>query len=134
MEHRPAAAGDPAFDSVGFLWASLALFDDAAEPETTSVYRPVSFDLYPVAEARERILRLLEDMPEGAPFENLLPEAERKTVPASRAALRRRSAWSSTFVASLELARQGEVVLGQGADDQPIHVRRASPERDAGAQ
>jgi chromatin segregation and condensation protein Rec8/ScpA/Scc1 (kleisin family) len=29
---------------------------------------------------------------------------------------------SSTFIASLELARQGEVVLGQEQDFQPIHV------------
>jgi chromatin segregation and condensation protein Rec8/ScpA/Scc1 (kleisin family) len=38
--------------------------------------------------------------------------------------LRRRSAWSSTFMASLELARQGDVALGQGRDFAPIHVAR----------
>ena len=38
------------------------------------------------------------------------------------ARVRRRSAWSSTLVASLELARQGKVVLEQVADLQPIHV------------
>jgi chromatin segregation and condensation protein Rec8/ScpA/Scc1 (kleisin family) len=41
--------------------------------------------------------------------------------------VRQRSAWSSTFIASLELARQGEVVLGQEQDFQPIHVARVKP-------
>lgn len=40
--------------------------------------------------------------------------------------LRPRSARSSTFGASLELTKQGEVVLGQGGDFQPIHVGPAS--------
>lgn len=130
----------PALDVVGFLWASLALFDDdAADADTVPLYRPVSFDLYPVAAARARILRVLEDMPDGASFEKLLPDMETITAPAARAALRRRSAWSSTFVASLELARQGDVLLAQEeavqrGEDPPIQVRRASPGRDAGAQ
>lgn len=38
-------------------------------------------------------------------------------------ALKRRSAWSSTFVASLELARQGEIGLEQEQAFAPIHVR-----------
>jgi chromatin segregation and condensation protein Rec8/ScpA/Scc1 (kleisin family) len=41
-----------------------------------------------------------------------------------QAALRPRSAWSSTFIASLELAKQGNVLLGQGGDFKPIHVVR----------
>ena len=36
-----------------------------------------------------------------------------------------RSAWSSTLIAGLELAKQGEVVLGQGWDFEPIHVAPA---------
>jgi segregation and condensation protein A len=117
-----------ALDVVAFLWASLALFDDDPVADTTTVYRPEPFDLYPVAEARERILRVLGTMPEGAALETLLPDAEGTTVPASRPASHvalRRSGWSSTFVASLELARQGAVVLGQGSDFQPIHVAQA---------
>jgi chromatin segregation and condensation protein Rec8/ScpA/Scc1 (kleisin family) len=38
--------------------------------------------------------------------------------------LRLRSAWSSTFIAGLELAKQGDVVLGQGEDFEAIHVDR----------
>jgi chromatin segregation and condensation protein Rec8/ScpA/Scc1 (kleisin family) len=37
---------------------------------------------------------------------------------------KRRSTWSSTFTASLELARQGDVVLGQGEAFKPIHIAR----------
>jgi chromatin segregation and condensation protein Rec8/ScpA/Scc1 (kleisin family) len=39
--------------------------------------------------------------------------------------LRRRSAWSSTFVASLELTRSGAVELRQEANFGEIHVRAA---------
>lgn len=40
--------------------------------------------------------------------------------------LQRRSGWASTLIASLELARQGEVVLAQAGGFQPIHVAPAS--------
>ena len=124
-----SADAGPAIDVIAFLWASLALFDEDPVADTTTVYRPAPFNLYPVAEARERILRVLGTMPDGALLETLLPDAENTTAPAaqpaSHVALRRRSGWSSTFVASLELARQGAVVLGQGGDFQPIHVAQA---------
>jgi segregation and condensation protein A len=124
-----SADAAPAVDIIAFLWASLALFDADPVADTTTVYQPEPFDLYPVAEARERILRVLGTMPDGASLETLLPDAESTTPPASRpasqVALRRRSGWSSTFVASLELAKQGAVVLGQGGDFQPIHVAQA---------
>jgi hypothetical protein len=48
-----------AIDVVEFLWASLALFDDGtAAADTATVYQARPFELYQVAEARERILRL----------------------------------------------------------------------------
>ena len=118
-------AAAPALDVIEFLWASLALFDDdAAEPDTATVYRPVPLDLYAVADARDRILRRLAETPDGATLDRLLPDPDAMAEPTPRSALRRRSAWSSTFVASLELARQGDVVLGQGGDFQSIHVTR----------
>ena len=118
-------AAAPAVDVIEFLWASLALFDDdAAEPDTATVYRPVPLDLYAVADARDRILRRLAETPDGATLDRLLPDPDAMAEPTPRSALRRRSAWSSTFVASLELARQGDVVLGQGGDFQSIHVTR----------
>jgi segregation and condensation protein A len=114
-------------DVVEFLWASLALFDDDPVPDTADVYRPLHLDLYTIDEARERILRLLAKTPEGVLLARLLPDSP---VPDSLAAagsesrqkLRRRSGWASSLIASLELAKQGKVVLGQAEDFQPIHV------------
>jgi len=56
------------------------------------------------------------------PFERLLPEAPEHIDSEARRALLRRSAWSSTFTASLELVKQGDVVVEQRGDFQPIHV------------
>jgi segregation and condensation protein A len=110
---------------VEFLWASMALFDDEAEPDTATVYRPLHFDLYTVADARDRILRLLAAAPRWVALDRLLPDAPEQADHEPHRGLRRRSAWSSTFMASLELARQGDVALGQGGDFRPIHVVRA---------
>jgi segregation and condensation protein A len=116
-----------AVDAIEFLWASMALFDDGtADPDTTPAYRPRWFDLHTVDAARERILRLLAAEPDGAPlawFVSGAPEGGRtSTAPM----LRQRSAWTSTFLAGLELARQGEVVLAQADTFSPIHLRSAS--------
>ena len=63
-------------DVTEFLWACLALFDDDAEGlDTTAVYLPPWRDLHTVANARERILRLLAETPEGAPLASFLPSA-----------------------------------------------------------
>jgi segregation and condensation protein A len=99
-----ALDAEPAVDVVEFLWASLALFDVAGA--AAAPYRPSPPDLHAVAEARARILRLLADAGAALPLARLLPAPE-------GAGLKRRSAWSSTFAASLELARQGAVVLAQ---------------------
>ena len=79
-------------DVIEFLWASLALFDDAPAPDTASVYRPPLTALYDVAAARARILHLLAAAPDGASFERLLPAPPETAETVSRRALRRRSA------------------------------------------
>jgi segregation and condensation protein A len=98
---------------IEFLWASLALFDDPERAETATLYPPRPFELYSVAEARDRILRRLAEIPEGAPLERLLPEAPINAQGEARTKLRRRSAWASSFLAGLELAKQGDVVMRQ---------------------
>jgi segregation and condensation protein A len=120
-----SVAAGPAVDGVEFLWASLALFDDATEKETTEVYRARPFELYQVAGARVRILRRLAAIPQGAPLARFLPDPPEIAESEARKKLRRRSAWSSTLIAGLELAKQGDVVLGQGGDFAPIHVAPA---------
>jgi segregation and condensation protein A len=118
----------PAIDVIEFLWASLALFEEGAQPtDTASVYRPaLRPELYAVAAARERILRLLAEKPEGGPLDGFLPELPAKNAAAPRQGLRQRSAWSSTFVASLELARQGATALRQDDAFTPIYVSSAA--------
>jgi segregation and condensation protein A len=115
-------------DVIEFLWASLALFDDdAGEPDTTSVYRPpLRLELHTVANARERILQQLAETPDGAVLDRFLPDMPVSAEGEAYSQLRRRSAWSSTFTASLELARQGEVALAQGEAFAPIHLSSCS--------
>jgi segregation and condensation protein A len=120
-----AVAAGQAIDVVEFLWASLALFDDATTVDTTEVYRARPFELYAIAEARARILRLLAETSEGAPLERFLPDPAGDPASEKLGKLRRRSGWASTFMAGLELAKQGDVVLGQGGDFQAIHVAPA---------
>ena len=123
-----------AVDVIEFLWASMALFDDGAEdPDTTPVYRPRWRDLHAVDDARERILRLLADAPNGAPMGQFVPAASGESEAVVAPALRRRSAWSSTFVASLELAKQGDVMLTQEGVFSPIHLQPAPAAAPPGA-
>jgi segregation and condensation protein A len=120
-----SADAGQAIDVIEFLWAGLALFDDSETPETRALYRPRPIELYTVAEARDRIRQRLAETPNGAPLDRFLPEPPETPETGALAKLRRRSAWSSTLVAGLELARQGEVELGQGGDFEPIHVAPA---------
>ncbi len=112
----------PAIDIIEFLWASMALFDEDSVANQAPAYRPVHLDLHTVADARDRIMRLLGKTPDGAPLEHFLPAVSETADCEGRRALRRRSAWSSTLIAGLELARQGALVLEQDADFKPIQV------------
>ena len=114
-------------DVIAFLWASMALFeDDAEQPETVALYRPSWTDLYSVAKARARILRILGEGGDGEALEHFLPEvsatANAKDPLAGK--LRLSSAWATTFSASLELAKQGDAALAQEEAFQPIYLRR----------
>ena len=62
--------------------------------------------------------QLLAAAPAGGTLDRFLPDPPEQAGDA----LRRRSAWSSTLVASLELARQGEVHLAQDGVFAPIHL------------
>lgn len=101
-------------DMIAFLWACLAQFDDPADAaDTRPTYRIPALDLYSVPEARERILRLLSASDTPLALDQLLPEPSEELPVSPPSPLRRRSAWTSTFVAGLELARQGELVFEQ---------------------
>jgi len=118
-------------DVIEFLWASLALFDeDGAGADTASRYQPQRWDLHPVPEARDRIVRLLAEAGEGRALDRLLPAAPMEGS-APETALRRCSGWTSSFVASLELAKQGKVTLEQDGDFSAIQVSQAPAGRKA---
>jgi hypothetical protein len=72
----------------------------------------------------------ITEAPDGVPLGQLLPEMAAEDAPAEvaitiPAALGRRAAWTSTFLASLPLAGEGKVDLGQEGLFAPIHVYRA---------
>ena len=125
-------AGQHEVDVIAFLWACFDLFGDD-EPDTTPAYQPVPLGLHSVTDARERILQLLADMPGRVALGQLLPApAAAPQAPAASGALGiaamrnqvllRRSAWSSTLIASLELAKQGVTGLHQEGSFTPIYV------------
>lgn len=112
-------------DVVEFLWAAMALLDDdLPEPDTAPRYRPYWLDLYSIPDARLRIMRLLAESPDGQSLDRLLPEQDGDAEHRTETVLKRRSAWSSTFVASLELAKLGKVGLEQGQVFAPIQVQQ----------
>ena len=103
------------------------MFEDDAEPlDTVARYRPIWTDLYSVAAARDRILRMLGEGGDGQALEHFLPEQAVIAGDADPAEgkLRRYSAWASTFSASLELAKLGDVALEQAEAFASVHVRR----------
>jgi len=113
-------------DVVEFLWASLALFDEVEDAvDTAAVYQPRRRHWYSVLEARARILALLAQAPEGGRLQQFLPDVTEAamTGQAIPSRVRRGLAWGCTFVASLELAKQGDLSLAQEGLFATIHVR-----------
>ena len=97
-------------DVVAFLWAAMEQFDEPPEAvETATRYRPRNLELYSIAQARALILQRLAAARAAQILDRLVPEDADGNASLSLrlAERRRRSAWSSTFIASLELAKQG---------------------------
>ena len=112
-------------DVIAFLWESLALIeDDAGELDTVARYRPTWTDLYSVAEARDRILRILGEGGDGQALGPFLPPADTQGGAPTEGKLRRYSAWATTFSASLELAKLGDLALAQEEAFKSIHLSR----------
>ena len=109
-------------DVVEFLWASLTLLDDDLPlPGTAASYRPAWLDLHAISDARSRILQRMADHQTARQFDQLLPDLPGPDA-APESGLRGRSRWTSTFTASLELAKQGDVALTQEEAFSPIQV------------
>ncbi|WP_286840346.1 hypothetical protein [Acidiphilium sp. 34-64-41] len=118
-------------DMIAFLWACLEQFDDPTDAvDTRPIYRLPALDLYGIPEARDRIMRLLAESGEALSLDQLLPGPNQQMdQPQTETRLRKRSAWSSTFVASLELAKQGDVALAQAENFDPIIVSVSSSDQ-----
>jgi segregation and condensation protein A len=113
-------------DVIAFLWAAMELFDDPADqPDTVEIYRPAGANPYSIPEARLRILRLLAEAGQSQTLDRLLPEEIRNAQVNNQkiGMLRARAAVSTTFIAALELAKQGDVAMDQDAFLSPIRLR-----------
>ena len=114
-ERRVASRGA---DITDLLRACLKLLQVPAE--LAAVYRPRPPPFWRVSEAIARIEAMLLEQPEGAEMEAFLPPV---AADVSDREIRCRAAVASTLVAGLELARSGEVSLGQEADWGEISVK-----------
>jgi len=104
----------------------LDLIQAYARIRTRDEFRPYAFDrkdVYPLETALERLRGMIGHTPDWADLAGFLPPGWRAV------GRRRRSALASTFAASLELAKQGQLELRQTETFAPIRVR--SRARDA---
>ncbi len=94
-----------------------------ARLRTRDEFRPYAFDrsdIYPYEAALERLSQLIPAATDWTSLQSYLPEGWRG------APGRRRSAMASTFAATLELAKQGQIELRQSESFAPLHLRRRS--------
>lgn len=94
---------------------------------------PRRLPFWSVGEATARITQRLKDLPERAGLDVFLPKVAEA---GSDRSLHGRAAMAATFVAGLELARDGAITLDQDGLWQPVHVQRCgsgsgSPDRPA---
>jgi segregation and condensation protein A len=115
-------------DRVAFVWACMELFDERDYALTEgSMYRPAYLDLFDIPGARNRIVRYFSETSSQGELFEFLPDVVKAEPSKALSVLRRRSAWTSTFVAMLELAKQGVVELEQHEFLGPIKVQLTAP-------
>ncbi|KAA2212520.1 segregation and condensation protein A [Teichococcus oryzae] len=106
----------PRADIVELLRACLKLLQ---QPQRGEAWRPAPPPLWRLPDAMLRLRRLLPEHPGGAPITAFLP-------PPGALPVQRRAALASTFLAGLELAREGEAALDQAAPFAPLHLAPAA--------
>jgi segregation and condensation protein A len=107
----------PGGDLTELLRACLVALRLPPDAKTYQLH-PVPF--WSVSDAATRIILLLNGLPEGAALEVFVPPI----APSTRRVLSCRAAVASTFVAGLELTRDGGLTLEQKFAWQAIHVQR----------
>jgi segregation and condensation protein A len=98
------------------LIAAIAAPSRRRKPATYSVVRT---RLYSLEESVSRLRHLLGSMPSWGVMQTYLPD-----VIAAEEVLEVRSAFASTFAATLELVKSGELELRQDGTFAPIYMRR----------
>lgn len=118
----PRAARPQAELYVSFLEATLAMLEGPAPRPAAppAVYRPNPPELWRVPDALRHIAELLERHPGGLTLLQCLPPVAQD---AADRRLRLRAAVASSFVAGLELARDGRVAMLQPAPFGPLALR-----------
>jgi segregation and condensation protein A len=116
----PPVAGGDLTDLLRACLVPLRLPPDAQAYQL----HPVPF--WSISDAAARITQLLDGLPEGAALEAFVPAI----AASARRALRSRAAVSSTFVASLELTRDGGLTLDQEIAWHSIRVQRRAANPD----
>ena len=114
-EDVPPVAGGDLTDLLRACLVALCL------PLHAEAYEPRRLPFWSVGDATARITRLLQGRSEGGELEVFLP----KIAEAGYArALQCRAAVAATFVAGLEMARDGALAMDQDEPWQPIQVHR----------
>jgi segregation and condensation protein A len=98
------------------LYELLKAYGQIQSRGTDSTLHIAAQELYSVEQAVERLRRLLGQIPDWQSLVTFLPEGLKDGIV-------RRSAVASTFVATLELVRQGHAELRQEGPFRPIYVR-----------
>ena len=118
-EDVPPVAGGDLTDLLRACLVALRL------PPHAEAFQPRRLPFWGIGDATARITWLLRKRPEGGELEAVLPKIGPKIGEAGAArALHCRAAVAATFVAGLELARDGALTLQQDAPWQPVQVHR----------
>lgn len=99
------------------LYELLKAYGDFKRRTSVKTLHVEAPDLYSVEDAIRRLEGMLGKMPDWSALARFIPDG--------LSGLLRRSAVSATFVAALELARQGRIVLRQHEVFSPIYVKPA---------
>jgi len=101
------------------LYELLKAYGDSHRRQHGQVLTIVPTSYHTLAEALERLERLVGQVPEWRELENFLPEDLRGSP-------QRRSGLAATFAALLELAKAGRVELRQDRNFGPLYLRSAA--------
>ena len=101
----------------------VVLRGPSRRPEAAPVYRPVLVRLWRVEQALARIRQMLAEDPQGGELAHFAPALGPGAGQGADRLRQVRGALAGTFVACLELARQGEVEAEQDAMFEPVRIR-----------